>query len=60
MGGMGVVYRSIQVNLNRPVALKLLRKGDGAAYAFEDRFRREAIAMGDLCTRTSLRSMTSM
>ncbi len=48
MGGMGVVYRGIQVSLNRPVALKLLRKGDGAAYAFEDRFRREAIAMGQL------------
>ena len=48
MGGMGVVYRGIQVNLNRPIAIKLMRKGDGAAYAFEDRFRREAIAMGQL------------
>jgi serine/threonine protein kinase len=48
MGGMGVVYRGIQVNLNRPIAIKLMRRGDGAAYAFEDRFRREAIAMGQL------------
>lgn len=47
-GGMGVVYRGIQVNLNRPIAIKLLRCGDGAAYAFEDRFRREAIAMAQL------------
>lgn len=47
-GGMGVVYKGIQVSLNRPVAIKLMRCGDGAAYAFEDRFRREAIAMGQL------------
>lgn len=47
-GGMGVVYRGIQANLNRPVAIKLMRCGDGAAYAFEDRFRREAIAMAQL------------
>jgi len=47
-GGMGVVYRGIQVSLNRPIAIKLMRRGDGAAYAFEDRFRREAIAMGQL------------
>jgi serine/threonine protein kinase len=47
-GGMGVVYRGIQMSLNRPIAIKLLRCGDGAAYAFEERFRREAIAMGQL------------
>lgn len=47
-GGMGVVYRGIQVSLNRSVAIKLLRCGDGGAYAFEDRFRREAMAMARL------------
>ncbi len=47
-GGMGVVYRGIQTSLNRAIAIKLLRRGDGAAYAFEDRFRREAIAMAQL------------
>lgn len=47
-GGMGVVYKAIQLSLNRPVAIKLLRCGDGAGYAFEDRFRREAMAMAQL------------
>ena len=47
-GGMGVVYEAIQLSLNRPVTIKLLRCGDGAGYTFEDRFRREAVAMAQL------------
>ena len=47
-GGMGVVYEAIQLSLNRPVTIKLLRCGDGAGYAFENRFRREAMAMAQL------------
>ena len=47
-GGMTVVYEAIQLSLNRPVTIKLLRCGDGAGYAFENRFRREAMAMAQL------------
>ena len=47
-GGMGVVYRGVQVSLNRPVAIKLMRCGMGGHYGFEDRFQREAQAMGQL------------
>ncbi|MDB6137359.1 MAG: hypothetical protein JWO94_431 [Verrucomicrobiaceae bacterium] len=47
-GGMGVVYRGVQVSLNRPVAIKLMKCGAGGHYGFEDRFRREAQAMAQL------------
>ena len=48
IGGMGVVYRGRQTSLNRPIALKLLRRGDGGDYGFEDRFKREAQSMAML------------
>lgn len=47
-GGMGVVYKGIQVSLQRPVAIKVMKCGSGGHYGFEDRFRREAQAMAQL------------
>jgi tRNA A-37 threonylcarbamoyl transferase component Bud32 len=47
-GGMGAVYRATQLQLERPVAIKLIRNdqlGAGAALA---RFRREALAVARL------------
>jgi len=57
-GGMGVVYRGIQLNLDRPVAIKLLAPHLAADPAFAERFAREARALARLshpnngtCTR---------
>lgn len=47
-GGMGVVYRARQRNLDRMVALKLLLGGAYADDAFRRRFRQEAAAAGGL------------
>src|SRR5688572_21837909 len=47
-GGMGAVYRGLQMPLRRPVAIKILARGQGADYDFEERFRREAYAMAQL------------
>ncbi len=51
-GGMGVVYRARQRDLDRPVALKILRApsgGDpGEEAAFAERFTREARALARL------------
>ena len=40
-GGMGVVYRAVQLDLNRPVALKLIAPELAGDASFRERFLRE-------------------
>jgi Leucine-rich repeat (LRR) protein len=47
-GGMGAVYKGLQMPLKRPVAIKILARGVGMDYGFEERFKREAYAMAAL------------
>lgn len=47
-GGMGAVYKGLQIRLNRPVAIKIMRRDIGRDHDFEERFRREALAMARL------------
>jgi WD40 repeat protein len=47
-GGMGVVYRAHQHNLNRAVALKMIRPGEHPGGEAVARFRAEAEAVGRL------------
>ncbi len=47
-GGMGTVYRALQVSLDREVALKILSPDLVKDPAFVDQFRREARAAGQL------------
>jgi serine/threonine protein kinase len=47
-GGMGVVYRARQVDLDRIVALKMIRSGPLAGPGERERFRREAAAVARL------------
>src|SRR5919106_585911 len=41
-GGMGVVYKAIQVGLDRPVALKAITPDAALDPAFQERFKHEA------------------
>jgi predicted Ser/Thr protein kinase len=47
-GGMGVVWKARQVQLDRPVAIKLLRPELAADPSFAERFAREARALAKL------------
>lgn len=55
-GGMGVVYRGLQLQINRPVAVKLLLPGPpGEQSMREQRFRREAEATAALREQHTVR-----
>src|SRR5215204_5057092 len=48
-GGMGAVYKGLQLPLKRPVAIKILARRRAADdFGFEERFKREAYAMASL------------
>lgn len=50
-GGMGAVYKGLQLPLKRPVAIKILAKQQSGVedeFDFEERFKREAYAMAAL------------
>ncbi|MCC6884469.1 MAG: serine/threonine protein kinase [Verrucomicrobiales bacterium] len=47
-GGMGAVYKGLQIRLKRPVAIKIMRRDMGRDQDFEARFEREAQAMAKL------------
>jgi predicted Ser/Thr protein kinase len=47
-GGMGVVYKARQIQLDRIVALKILPPDDAASPDFVERFRREAKSLAKL------------
>src|SRR6059058_5773055 len=47
-GGMGVVYKARQLNLNRLVALKMIHPGHVASPEGRARFQREARAVAQL------------
>lgn len=47
-GGMGVVYKALQLELNRTVAIKFLQIGLTSSGEYIERFKREARAMAKL------------
>ncbi len=49
LGGMGAVYRGVQMNLDRPVAIKILPPGvEKEDPSFAERFKSEAKLMAKL------------
>ncbi len=47
-GGMGVVYRAMDLRLKRPVALKMILAGDHSSQEVRSRFRTEAESVAQL------------
>ncbi|MBI2194316.1 MAG: protein kinase [Planctomycetes bacterium] len=47
-GGMGQVYKAVQISLDRPVAIKVLPARLARDPAFIERFQREAVSAGKL------------
>ncbi|MGH9896898.1 MAG: hypothetical protein ACREA0_33845, partial [bacterium] len=47
-GGLASVYRAMDTELDRPVALKVFRKMSGTDDVVEESFRREVQALSDL------------
>ena len=47
-GGMGAVYRGLQIRLDRPVAIKVIKPDLAADPGYRERFVREAQTMGRL------------
>lgn len=58
-GGMGAVYRALDTNLNRPVALKLLRKEFSADQEFVKQFEKEAAITASINHPNVVRVYTS-
>src|SRR3954464_6128357 len=52
-GGIGVVYRAIQIDLDRPVALKVIAPHLAQDEAFRERFVAESRTAARSTTRTS-------
>jgi serine/threonine protein kinase len=48
MGGMGAVYKAVQLSLDRPVAIKILPREFGEDASFRANFEAEAMAMARL------------
>ncbi len=47
-GGMGIVYKGIQISLNRPVAMKMLPQSLASDKDFVTRFKQEALSVAKL------------
>ena len=47
-GGMGIVYKGIQISLNRPVAIKILPQSMVSDTEFVKRFKQEALSVAKL------------
>ena len=58
-GGMGAVYRALDTSLNRPVALKLLRKEFSADQEFVKQFEKEAAITASINHPNVVRVYTS-